>query len=604
MNRFPLFAYTWEMSSERVLEDSGMAAVSERSPRFRLFLPLYLLFLLSILLPSLLAGFLETYALMPFEHFAGVLKDNADRIAPLVDYAVREHLDGESFPETEKHQWFRDEVERNFSRSLREILEERAPFFRLRHSHWLWIPVMAVWMLPVYRHQFRYKKGRTGPDPSRRVVRRILNLPVFLLLLPVIGGVWKLCVEITFVNSNEDLFSGDPKGVYTASFLLFIAVAGYFNLWFTTKYVNNHLARHIFVGPSLYDLKKARAPGMTMRIFLMIISIGFIPIILNIYLPVSFNIRWYSGMISNGELDFVVLAATFTSLLVTSVLNIAFLLIQIAGIVVFRNNIQVPVNGLIGSMKAVARGDFTTRSTVLAADEIGQLKGHFNSMVEGLEEREKIRDTFGKYVSQDVARKLLDDPEQTMAGIDIISTVMFTDIRNFTAFSEGRSPREVIEFLNEYFSFIVAPVVVHQGVVNKFIGDSVMAVFSPVFGLEDHATAALNAALDMRKALEDFNAQGHYETIRHGVGIHTGPLVAGNVGAEDRKEYTVIGDTVNVASRIQSQTKIEGVDILVSGAVREALIAEGADYTLKPHKAVVIRGKSEPYVLYSPPWKE
>jgi adenylate cyclase len=146
---------------------------------------------------------------------------------------------------------------------------------------------------------------------------------------------------------------------------------------------------------------------------------------------------------------------------------------------------------------------------------------------------------------------------------------------------------------------MVTPILDNRGVVNKFIGDAVMAVFSPVFGVSDHARAALEAGLGMRESLAAFNGLGRYEPIRHGVGVHTGILVAGTVGTDERREYTVIGDTVNVASRIESQTKVYEADLLASAETVAALSAKARDsYHFTATEPITLRGKSEPMVLY------
>ena len=540
-------------------------------PRFRLFLPLYLLFGVSIVMSMMLGSFLETYSLMPFDEFAIGLRDNADRIAPLLDDAFNDRLQGEGLPE--QHQWLEDEFHSSFKTSVREMMEERFSWYRGRHTQWLWVLALAVWMGPVYRSQRRIRRGIGSPEPDARAVRRVVNLPSFLLLLPVVGGLWKLLIEYRAINQIRDMFEHNPKGIFFASFLLVSSMAGFFNLWFTTRYVNSRMAKHVFTGRSIYELKKGRTPGLTMRIFLMIISVAAIPLILNIYLPISFNIRWFSDFLEGPDPDFLELAAAFAPLFVVVVINLSFLILQFGGITMFRKGIQRPVDGLIRSMEKVSAGDYSTRSTVLSSDEIGQLKGHFNVMVENLEEKEELRKTFGKLVSEDFVRKLIETGALVEDGAEMESTVMFTDIRNFTAFSERHSPKEVITFLNDYFREIGAPVSDFGGVVDKYIGDSIMAIFAPVYGTADHAIAALKTAMAMRTALATFNA-GRSEPVAHGIGIHTGNLVLGSVGGGNYKDFSVIGDTVNVASRIESLTKVEGTDILVSQDFRNRLVLE------------------------------
>ena len=166
--------------------------------------------------------------------------------------------------------------------------------------------------------------------------------------------------------------------------------------------------------------------------------------------------------------------------------------------------------------------------------------------------------------------------------------------------SETMTARQVVDFLNAYFSFITKPIMENHGVINKFMGDAVMAVFSPVFGVTNHQEAALKAALGMRKALAEFNASGKFPVeTRFGIGIQTGALVAGNVGTLARLEYTVIGDTVNVASRLESATKDVGVDILVGEDVyRRAKDFLGQE-AFRPVGEVSLKGKAAKLTLYA-----
>jgi class 3 adenylate cyclase len=563
--------------------------------KLKLFVPLYLLFFLSVWAANMLSGFIEHYSLIPFEDVAVILRENADRLGPMFE-AMRAEEGSEASRRGEE---IGRELEAQIGQSVHSSIEEVYPWFRLRNTWLTWLPLLLWYLWPVYKYQWRANQAGPPLDPDALTVRRILNLPVFLLVLPLLGSGLKLIIEVIALRGFTGGFDPAALGVFFASFFLFNSVAAYVNTWFTSKYVNNGVAAAIFTGPVLHDLKSAKSPDLTSRIFVMILTVGIIPVILNLYVPIAFNLRWFSSMFESATPDFMALAASVAPLFVLVVLNLYFLVAQVVGILSFRKNIQLPVNRLIDRMRDVARGNFQTRASVLSSDEIGQLKGHFNQMVEGLEEREKIRDTFGKFVSMEIAKKLIDEGGVDLAGEEISTTVMFTDIRNFTAFSEKRSPREVIDFLNDYFTSLVGPITAHRGVVNKFIGDSVMAVFSPVFGLEDHAQAALRAALEIRAALEEFNARGNYEPIRHGIGIHTGLLVAGNVGAEERKEYTVIGDTVNVASRLESQSKIENTDILVSESVHSELGDMAAAFGLQALEPVEIRGKTEAMKIYA-----
>ncbi|OGR59619.1 MAG: hypothetical protein A2X36_05380 [Elusimicrobia bacterium GWA2_69_24] len=278
----------------------------------------------------------------------------------------------------------------------------------------------------------------------------------------------------------------------------------------------------------------------------------------------------------------------------------SFIVMFLGGAFVF-GSIQGPIEGLIDKMRRLAQGDFGVKTRVYFTDEIAQLKSHFNVMVDQLKERETMRETFGRYVSVEVAKKLLGSGKLNLGGEEIEATVLFCDIRNFTPMSEAMTPTQVVEFLNAYFSFITEPIMRHNGVINKFMGDAVMAIYTPILGSEDHVTDAIRSALEMREALARFNAAHHPpEPVRFGVGIQTGSMIAGNVGTLARLEYTVIGDVVNVASRLENANKELGTDILVSEdvfqRVRETFSGKAR---FEPVGPVSLKGKSRPMTLYS-----
>ncbi|EKD83682.1 MAG: hypothetical protein ACD_39C00527G0002 [uncultured bacterium] len=263
-------------------------------------------------------------------------------------------------------------------------------------------------------------------------------------------------------------------------------------------------------------------------------------------------------------------------------------------------SVQEPINFLVEKMRKLAGGDFDVQTSVLFDDEIGRLKQNFNLMVGQLREREEIKDTFGKYVSIEIAKHLITNRKVSLGGENIVATVLFSDIRNFTSMSERMSPEEVVSMLNTYFSYITEPVMEHRGVINKFIGDAVMAIFTPHLGSENHVEDAIQAALAMRRRLADLNSSGKLKfPVKFGVGLNTGALIAGNIGTEKRFEYTVIGDTVNVASRMESLSKPLEHDIILSESTVEQIPAGfAAGLVLEKSEPVQIKGKSQLVSVY------
>lgn len=261
------------------------------------------------------------------------------------------------------------------------------------------------------------------------------------------------------------------------------------------------------------------------------------------------------------------------------------------------SSVASPLSEVERALAEVERGRLDRRCTVVANDEIGAVAEGFNRMVLGLRERERIRETFGKYVTPEIRDEILAG-RVALEGQAIEVTVLFSDLRDFTPWVESTSPRQVLRDLNAYFTEMAAAIAGQGGVVLQFVGDEIEAVFGAPVAAADHAARAVRAALDMRARLARWNAVREREGqrgFRHGIGIHTGVVLAGNVGSRDRLSYALVGDSVNVASRIQDLTKEARTDILVSGTTR-ARVAEGPAF--EPLPAVRVRGRSAEVEVY------
>jgi adenylate cyclase len=256
-----------------------------------------------------------------------------------------------------------------------------------------------------------------------------------------------------------------------------------------------------------------------------------------------------------------------------------------------------PINVLVDIARKIGKGDLEQKVEMKRKDELGELGNSFNEMIKGLKDRDFIKDTFGRYVSKQVAEAILNGRLE-LGGERKRATVLISDIRNFTAISEKFPPEEVVDFLNEYFSEMVSVVIKYEGTLDKFIGDALLAVFGAPIAHADDAKRAVFAALEMQEKLKEFNKKrvkkGKNE-IRIGVAVHTGNLVAGNIGSEVRMEYTVIGDTVNLTSRLEPLNKQFGTQILIS----ESTYSEVKDdIEVREIPAVELRGKEEKVKIY------
>ena len=255
---------------------------------------------------------------------------------------------------------------------------------------------------------------------------------------------------------------------------------------------------------------------------------------------------------------------------------------------VVSDSVAAPLLGLTFAMARVERGELDAGCPVVSTDEIGAATEGFNRMLDGLREREAIKDAFGRYVTREVRDEILAG-RVTVEGEQREVTVLFADLRDFTPWVESTEPRQVVRDLNGYFAEMEAAIRAHGGLVLQFIGDEIEAVFGAPVPAADHAARAVGAALDMRARLRAWNA-GRARPLRHGIGVHTGAVLAGAIGSRERLSYALVGDTVNLASRIQVLTRDVGGDILVSATTARRL---GGDVTLERLPAVRVKGKSD-----------
>ncbi len=263
----------------------------------------------------------------------------------------------------------------------------------------------------------------------------------------------------------------------------------------------------------------------------------------------------------------------------------------------YSRTITVPVIALVEATKQIERGNFKLKVKGTSRDEIGHLAHSFGHMVRGLEEREKIKDAFGRFVNKEIAERAMRG-ELHLGGERKICAIFFSDLRGFTAMSEKMRPEQVVEYLNSYFSMMVKCVNETEGIVDKFIGDAIMAHWGAIKELENDTQSAIDAALRMRSALLEFNSIGAGKDLpaKFGCGINTGPVVAGQIGSEDRLDFTVIGDAVNLASRIEALNKPFGTDILIGF---DSYIQSGGVYRVEEMSPVTVKGKSEPLRIYA-----
>lgn len=310
------------------------------------------------------------------------------------------------------------------------------------------------------------------------------------------------------------------------------------------------------------DLAAAKAPRLQVRTRLVILFM-LMSVLPMVVLSVATLARANALMLAEVE----------TPALVIRNLIVIQLALAATGLVVamrlahyVAGSVSQPIRQLVASMQQVQAGNLHVRCPVVSNDELGEVGEGFNQMVAGLREREELHETFGKYVSPQVRDEILSGRAGQESGL-LDVTILFADLRGFTTWVEATDPSDVVSDLNAYFTEMDSAIRDHGGLVLQFIGDEIEAVFGAPMADASHADNALAAALAMQARLDTWNAvrrsQGKPE-LHHGIGIHSGKVVAGNIGSASRMSYSLVGDVVNVASRIQALNKEMGTQLLVS----------------------------------------
>ena len=318
----------------------------------------------------------------------------------------------------------------------------------------------------------------------------------------------------------------------------------------------------------------------------------------------SFRLLDFSGLgiVSTVESD-KVFEAIYQIQRRNIVITIIILTISFIIVYLFANTLTVPLTNLVLASRYIEEGIYKVEIKPTTRDEVGLLTQSFLQMAKGLQERENIKNTFGKFVNRDIAEKALHG-ELQLGGVKRNCAIFFSDLRNFTGMSEKMEAEQVVEFLNQYFTEMVECIYNTNGIVDKFIGDAIMAHWGALYTDGNDTGNAIDAALLMRQALINFNRDIEHSNrpkFRFGCGINTGEVVAGQIGSPKKLEYTVIGDAVNLASRIEYMNKEFGTDILISEDSYNKVVGKYKVVAMPP---IEIRGKSKPQLMYAVLGKE
>jgi adenylate cyclase len=443
-----------------------------------------------------------------------------------------------------------------------------------------------LWLKRVYSFSAAFHQLQRGlsVDPALldRLRRRLIHLPWFAAAIS--GAAWFLCIPVFLISLIQAQPELPPQLLWHLP--ISFCISGFISVTHTIFLVE--LASHWGLFPVFFSGVRAdlipdvvtlslRGRGLLWAVSASLCPIGSLLLLAFAPHAPGTNPQWFAVFVGTVGIAFGLCTALMISWLVAR-----------------------PIDHLRTAAESVSRGKLDISVPVSRADEFGLLLGEFNNMIRGLKEKEKLRQTFGLHVGERAAEQILKrDPG--LSGVQQEITVMFVDIRSSTAQAAKMKPAEVVEMLNDFFRVTVRVVEQHGGMVNKYLGDGFMALFGAGDFAGNHAGAAVGAGRDILISLDKLNhelaAQGR-EPIRIGVGLHTGPAIVGSIGSPQRLEFTAIGNTVNVASRIESLTKTVGRPLLLTAEVRALLSVEFPLEVLPPQQ---VRGIHEPMTVFA--WK-
>jgi len=447
-------------------------------------------------------------------------------------------------------------------------------FESLRNSEDFWLTVISWSPFPIISgiiSYYSYPIIRSIRNPtvysidSELVRIRIINSPFMISILGFIG--WETSTTLS-ISRTFFIF---PEASEQSLILLFIVFAywGFFVFafsFFTVEYLNR-----IFLIPCFFPqggLGKYSNTGrfsIVAKHILVWATASLFPVLLLLF-----------GIMNRSNLEIFDLVHVIEK---DSLFQLGIVLLILSFIItyVLARSIHIPLRKMEAATYKIKDQKFETRVIIHSSDELGVLGDAINEMAIGLEEKERIKDTFGRIVDPRIRDYLLTN-DQMLGGKTVEATILFSDLRDFTKLSENRSPTEVLHILNRYFQEMSNAVERHGGFINKFIGDAILAIFGTPMPLEHPVNTAIDTATTMAKNLSSLNKEFLNEglpTLRMGIGIHVGQVLAGNIGSLSRMEYTVIGDTVNIASRVEGLCKGTGKDLLITEACFQKLDPEG-----------------------------
>ncbi len=417
----------------------------------------------------------------------------------------------------------------------------------------LWFAITVYYELPI-RSALNKIISKETIDPALEIKarQRILNEPFFLLSLDAFFWVFAavLCPVV--------IYSYGITGKFLIRIFCQISFIGVINITIAFFILERILGRIsiplLFPEGGMYKTPGTLRIKIKTRLLALLLGINIIPLVTFFLMSKG----TYAPEISDPALQMTRQAEMLeiyrraVQLSVLLYLNLAFIIVFLV-----TSSLTKPFGKIIERLKEIKKGNFEGKITVSSNDEIGYTSEVINEMAEGLKEREVIKDAFGKYVAKEVRDEVLSG-RIPLDGEQKEVTVLFADLRNFTPMIETYEPKQSVRLMNHYFKEMAQAIQENNGLVLQFIGDEIYAVFgAPIFD-EHHPTHAVKAAISMEKRLGNLNLEfkeKNWPALEHGIGIHSGNALAANMGSPDRMSYLLVGNTVNIASRLQGLNK-------------------------------------------------
>ncbi len=456
------------------------------------------------------------------------------------------------------------------------------------------IPAIMFWYELPFRRSLKkiLTNKQVEPGALMKAGKRLLNEPYLVVAIDLFVWCSTALIFSAVIYLNQELRHLAPgamlRGLVTG--LITVSLA-----FFYLEHVLQHqLAPLLFPEGRLYDTPGTLRIKVGTRIAALILAASIVPLS-----AIHMTIHGSQKGLQRGIEPLQILERLQSVILVETII----FLIAAAGLAFLVSiNITRPLKEIISVLRDVSKGILNRKVRVSSNDEIGYTGDIINEMTTGLREKEMIKEAFGKYVSKEVRDEVLSGRIPLDGEIKEVS-ILFADLRDFTPMTEKNDPKVVVRIVNSYFREMSEAIQDNGGLVLQFLGDEVYAVFGAPVSSPDHAVKAFQAGVDMNKRLVDLNRSFEKKglpILKHGIGIHTGQAVAATLGSPDRLSYLLVGDTVNVASRLQSLTKELGTEMIISGETRKNLADEDLrEIYLRSLPATVIRGKKTPIDIFA-----